>query len=164
MKRKRVAHLIENASDDFLELNRDVLMSDGAATPARRGRKSRVPSEEIEQTHVIAWATQNQDRIPELHLLYHVPNGGARDKRTGARLKAAGVKSGVPDLHLPVARGGYIGLWVELKRSDRTNHTNDKQNAWIDALRAEGHRVEVCYGASEAKRVIREYLGIGEQE
>mgnify|MGYP004433785991 CR=1 FL=1 len=38
-----------------------------------------------------------------------------RDARTAANLKRQGVKAGVPDLHLPVARGGYNGLYIELK-------------------------------------------------
>lgn len=56
---------------------------------------------------------------PELQLLYHVPNEGKRTWRTGARLKSEGLKPGVPDLCLPVARGKYHGLYVELKRRDQ---------------------------------------------
>ena len=55
------------------------------------------------------WVTYQQGRFPELVLLYHIPNGGKRDAQTAISLKRQGVKAGVPDLHLPVARGGYHG-------------------------------------------------------
>lgn len=95
---------------------------------------------------------------PELAMLYHVPNGGLRDKATAGRLKAAGVRAGVPDLHLPVARRGFHGLWIELKRCDRSNHPTPAQAWWHERLRAEGHHVVVCYGADEAISAIEHYL------
>jgi len=48
-------------------------------------------------------------------LLHHIPNGGLRDKREGARLKASGVIAGVCDLFLPMARRGAHGLYIEMK-------------------------------------------------
>ena len=38
-------------------------------------------------------------------LIYHVPNGGHRHKLVASKLKEQGVKAGVPDLVLPMARG-----------------------------------------------------------
>lgn len=38
-----------------------------------------------------------------------------RDKATAVALKRQGVKAGVPDICLPVARNGYHGLHIELK-------------------------------------------------
>ena len=55
--------------------------------------------------------------------------GGKRDAKTATILKRQGVKAGVPDLHLPVARGGYHGLYIELKVGDNT--TTKKQKDWI---------------------------------
>ena len=44
---------------------------------------------------------------PDLELLYHVPNGGSRNKAEASKLKRMGVRAGVPDLVLPVPRAGY---------------------------------------------------------
>ena len=46
---------------------------------------------------------------------YHIPNEGIRKPHTGARLKTVGLKSGVPDLCIPVARGPYHSLYIEMK-------------------------------------------------
>ena len=73
------------------------------------------PTEEEEQTVVMHWAAMAAGRWPELRLLFHIPNGGKRSKSEAVRFRAAGVRSGVPDLFLPCSRGGYHGLWIEMK-------------------------------------------------
>lgn len=93
---------------------------------------------------------------PELALLYHIPNGGKRGKIEAARLKGMGVKPGVPDYHLPVARGGYHGVWIELKAP--RGRTSEEQRQWITDLRTQGHLAEVCVGWIEAKHVLQRYL------
>ena len=74
------------------------------------------PTEDEEQAALIEWAYIEGLRRPELMLLYAVPNGGYRPPRTAAILKRTGVRPGVPDLCLPVARPPYHGLYIELKR------------------------------------------------
>lgn len=95
-------------------------------------------------------------RYPQLSLLYHIPNGGARSKGTAGRLKAEGVKSGVPDICLPVAKGKYHGLYVEMKVGK--NKPTANQVKWIESLLSEGYQAKVCYGWQEAVRVIEDYL------
>lgn len=67
-------------------------------------------TEADEQKTVIRWCILMEGRWPELEYIYHVPNGGSRNAREAANLKAQGVKPGVPDLELPVARGAYTDL------------------------------------------------------
>ena len=74
-------------------------------------RNFRLSDESGHQEAIIEWCAWNMQQYPELELLYHVPNGGKRDKATAAVLKRQGVKAGVPDLVLPVARCGYHGLY-----------------------------------------------------
>ncbi len=62
----------------------------------------------------------------------------------------------MPDINLPVARGGYHGLYIELKAGK--NKTTRKQEEWIAALRQQGYHVSVCYGWEEAKETIENYL------
>ena len=72
-------------------------------------------SESVEQIHLFQWARMQSCTMPELNLLFHIPNGGKRNITTAKRLKAEGVKAGVPDLFLPVSRGGFFGLFIEMK-------------------------------------------------
>lgn len=71
--------------------------------------------EEQEQIAIFRWATMQEGQYPVLRYMYHIPNGGHRNKVTAGRLKAAGVKRGVPDICLPFPLGGYAGLYIELK-------------------------------------------------
>ena len=89
--------------------------------------KMPVPTEAQEQMTLFSWAAMQSGKYPELNLLYHVPNGGSRHKAEAGRLRAEGVKAGVPDLCLPVARGQYHGLYIELKRQ-RGGRTSDHQS------------------------------------
>ena len=123
-----------------------------------------VPSEHEEQVAFIEWCQRHEGRYPALRCLFAIPNGGARNIVVARKLKAEGVKTGVPDLFLPMPRsphgGGriYAGLFVEMKR--RKGGTLSKSQRWWKArLEACGYRVEVCRGWEEAARVVTEYLG-----
>ncbi|WP_294749997.1 VRR-NUC domain-containing protein [uncultured Ruminococcus sp.] len=115
-----------------------------------------VQAEEIEQTTLFRWAEFAEAKYPELGLMYHIPNEGKRSAVTGARLKAQGLKSGVPDVCLPTAHGGYIGLYIEMKV--RPNKPTENQKQWLRALRGAGHFTAVAYTWEEAKDLIEEYL------
>ena len=112
--------------------------------------------EDTEQMGVIDWANWNTGRFPELKMLFHVPNGGKRNAAEAARFKAMGVKAGVPDLCLPCPRGGFAGLYIEMKYGK--NKTTDNQNEWIRFLKSEGYKVEVCWGGAAATQILEEYL------
>lgn len=58
-------------------------------------------SEDTEQINVVSWANWNMNRYPELRWLFHVPNGGSRNKQEAVKFKQMGVKAGVSDLCLP---------------------------------------------------------------
>ena len=88
--------------------------------------------------------------------MYHIPNEGVRTKANGARLKAEGMKAGVPDICLPCARGGYHGLYIELKAGK--NKPTKKQKEWSADLNAEGYYACVCWGWEAAQKVIEMYL------
>lgn len=112
------------------------------------------------QCAVFKWAAQPSIRAqhPCLKLLHHIPNGGRRDKIEAANLKRQGVKPGVPDLHLPVARGGYHSLFVEMK--DEDGMPTIEQKWWGVELALEGNYCEVCHGWESAVRVIEWYLNL----
>ena len=133
--------------------------------PALKSAFAPVPTEHEEQVALFQWAEANEERWPGLANLFSVPNGGYRPMVTAAQLKAEGQKPGVPDCFLAVPRPGvngkgYHGLFLELKRSDRSNHATPLQKEWIERLRQWGYQAVVCYGAQEAIEVIKTYLGI----
>ena len=121
-----------------------------------------VPTESEEQQQIFQWASYALGRYPELKYMYHVPNGGVRNKATAGRLKAEGVKSGVPDICLPVPRGKYHGLYIELKRR-KGGRLSDDQSDWIAALRGFGYLADSCRGAREAIELIQRYLNLREE-
>ena len=117
----------------------------------------RIPLEEDEQMALFRWAAYEQAATPELKLMHHIPNGGKRNKVIAAKFRRMGVKAGVPDIFLPVARNGLHGLYIELKRRKHSG-TSDHQDEWIDALREQGYRVDVCRGWDAAREAILDYL------
>ncbi len=113
-------------------------------------------SESQLQILIFDWCHVNRYRYPELELLFHIPNGGYRNIATAKRLKAEGVKSGVPDLLLPIARGGYHGLFLEVKTKGGVVSNNQK--LWLNTLSEQGYLTSVAYSFDEAIGVIKKYL------
>lgn len=124
-----------------------------------------VPTESVEQQCLMQWAqwASGNGLHPELKLLYHIPNEGKRSKFTGGKLVAEGLRKGVPDICLPVARGRYHGLYIELKRL-KGGRTSPEQKQWLSDLQAVGHRAVVCNGWVAAKTEIENYLSLPERE
>ena len=118
------------------------------------------PTEAQEQTAVFNWAAVMVRRWPELRLLHHIPNGGSRNAREAHNLRMQGVKAGIPDIFLPVARGGWHGLYIEMKRR-KGGRLSDEQAAMLEALREQGYCAWVCKGANDAIELITGYLGDG---
>ena len=120
------------------------------------------PTEEQEQAAVFEWTILMEKQFPELALLYHCPNGGYRNASEAVRFKKIGVKPGVPDLFLPVARGGWHGLFIEMKRQ-KGGRLSDDQKAWIDALTEQRYMAVRADGAEQACDILYKYLTETEQ-
>ena len=118
-------------------------------TAASARKKMPCPTEGVEQATLFSWAQMRTYWYPELTLMFHIPNGGKRSKAEAGRFRAEGVKSGVPDICLPVARGGYHGLFIELKRQ-HGNTTTKNQDTWLADLREQGYATAVAYGWEHA--------------
>lgn len=119
--------------------------------------RNEVPAEEVEQTCLFRWAALQSGAMPELQMLHAIPNGGKRSKAEAARMKAAGVKAGVPDMCLPVPRGEYHGLYIELKRQ-KGGRLSDEQRIWLGKLREQGYAAYMCCGWNEAAETIMRYM------
>lgn len=114
--------------------------------------------ERDEQIALMRWARVCEGTYPALKWLIAIPNGLAASSRgEAARMKAQGMKPGVPDLVLPYPCGGYAGLWIELKR--RTGgRLSAEQREWLAYLNGVGYVARRCDGWDEAREQIIAYL------
>lgn len=118
------------------------------------------------QAALFCWCAANRNRFPELEWFHAIPNGGLRSKAQAGKLKAEGVKSGVCDTFLPVARRGYHGLYIEMKKpSERPKRegskggVSDSQAEFMKFAIAQRYIPFVCYSWVEAVGVLTWYLG-----
>jgi hypothetical protein len=115
------------------------------------------------------WAFHASATRPELKRLFHVPNGGWRSPAVAGKLKAQGVKAGIPDYALLVARGPYHGLLIELKvpaypqYGKKAGVVSPEQEDWLQHLHAEGYCCHVCWGWEEARDAILAYLDLDKE-
>lgn len=117
-----------------------------------------VPLEHDEQVALMQYANLQASRDERWALLFAIPNAGAgAQKGQAGKLKAEGVKPGVPDLMLPVAMAPYHGAFIEMKRR-RGGVLSEDQARWRDALYKQRYRVYVARGWEVAAAYIADYL------
>jgi hypothetical protein len=100
----------------------------------------------------------SHQRFEGVELIHAVPNGGARHPAVAKKLKAEGVKAGVPDVSFPAARGGYIGLAIEFKSKD--GNPSKEQRERITKMQLERWCVIVCWDWQAAARAVEGYVGM----
>ena len=116
------------------------------------------PPEKLEQAALFQWRDAMKARIPELRWLHAVPNGlWLPDSYARTALKQ-GLTAGVADVSWPLARGGYHGLYIEMKRRDATHCcVTALQREFLEFVAAQGYRAEWCNGWEAARDVILGY-------
>lgn len=133
------------------------------ASGRKRGKAAvRCPakSEHQEQVEVMRWwAVFAAAHKLDERLLFAIPNGGARHPLVGKRLKAEGVRAGVPDLFLAIPTARFPGMWIELKAQGRKVEAGSDQAGMIELLRRQGFNVVAAIGAGETIYAIERYLG-----
>lgn len=128
----------------------------------RTGAKKPIDREGQEQTKVFNWLNGEEMRRGEFaginSVTYHVPNGGERNARVGAKLKEQGARAGVVDIFCDSARGGYFGLRIEMKANRPHNaHLSEQQYKRMTVMRDAGYCVLLCLGADEAIAALSAY-------
>ena len=110
--------------------------------------KSEVPSEHYEQVCFVNWWELNYPDV----LIYAIPNGGKRHPATAKKLKLEGVRSGIPDLHIP-----ELKLWVEMKRT-KGGVVSPNQKTVIAHLESIGQTVLIGKGFYDAVEKVQEFM------
>jgi hypothetical protein len=93
-----------------------------------------------------------------VELIYAVPNGGSRNPQEAIRLKAEGVRSGIPDVNIDIPSPEYHGMRIEFKRKVG-GVTSPAQKRKHRLLRQAGYHVVTCYSAEEAITELENYCG-----
>lgn len=107
-----------------------------------------VQREEQMQRDLFTWIRSEQGYAPELRWVMHVPNGGHRHPAVAGKMKAQGVRRGVPDVWVPVSKmddhgNVFAGLIVELKVG--RNQCTMQQRDWLGHMERNGWQVYVIY-------------------
>ena len=127
-------------------------------------KRSLTPSEHQVQVAFINWCRLNEARYPALKLAFACPNGGLRNVITAKKLKAEGVRPGVPDWWLPVPSyhprmvAPKNGLTIEFKRPGAK--PSEAQWDYIHELEAWGWSCHICSDWERAAEIVKEYLGV----
>lgn len=116
-------------------------------------------SEYLEQVAIFQWRDMNLKKYPELELLHSNLNGVKLTIGQAVKAKRAGALKSLPDLFLPVRKGGYggySGLYIELKASG--GKPTKQQIEMLEKLELQGFRTMWCEGAKEAIYNIVTYM------
>ena len=117
--------------------------------------KRNAQPEAIEQAKVVAWARANERNYPFLWMLHSSLNGVKMTKAQAVRAIAQGMKKGVADLFLPVKKGVYSGLYIEMK--SEKGRTSIDQSKFLTAVSENDYLAHICYSAVEAIDKIKGY-------
>ena len=105
-------------------------------------------SEAALQTSIVAWL-----RLCVTPWTFAVPNGGLRDKAVAGRLKAQGVKAGIPDIGVPLRHGKI--LWIEVKAPG--GRLSPEQTAFRDHIMATGGMWALAYDIDGVRLACRNF-------
>lgn len=126
-------------------------------------------SEDGHQAALFCWAADNVGKYPQLKWMHSIPNGGSRHMVEAMKMVAAGTKSGIWDIFLPLPihtewANQYAGLYIEMKQEKRRSHKNGglskEQIEFGEYAVRMGYYCRVCYSWKEARDILINYLEI----
>lgn len=135
-------------------------------------KRAQKPKQRSELAEGMLLMRMLKESLPIAHdLIFHIPNGGWRTGIEARNLVYSGVKSGVPDYLLPIAKAVQIGnmtaykhgLFIELKKATNAQgkkggRVSKQQLDWKQKLEEQGFDVVFAWGAEEAFEAIKRYL------
>ena len=110
-----------------------------------------------EQEIIFKWADLQTAIMPELKLLNGSLNGVKLSIGSAMKAKRQGMRKGYPDIALPIARAGYHGLFIELKK-DKGGRPSKEQKEWLAELNRQGYLALCIHGSKLSIDVIKMYL------
>lgn len=114
-----------------------------------------IRSEHDEAVELMRLVRAHEQRWPCLAFFYHQDNGRST-RAQGARKKAEGVLPGVVDYFLPAPRGGFHGLYLELKA--RGKKPTAKQTIFLAYICSAGYAGAWADSAEGAWGIVQHYL------
>ena len=137
--------------------------ADFALVPAERP-KSKDKTERVKAADVAKYKSEDQiqievarwldHKLPKDWRWYHPPNGGWRKKATAGRLKAMGVKTGVPDC--VICRPNGPDIYIELKSFGGVLQPSQKD--WRDWCVGTGRPFFVCRSVGEVEMALKDFI------
>jgi len=118
-------------------------------------------SEHDDQVLFIQWlkAQGYWDRYGIFAIINGIPLIGTLKQRSKIinYMKAEGMRPGVSDLLFAIARGGYHGMFLELKRESGGILSNE-QKEFIKIIEAAGYFSAIAAGLEEAVTITETYI------
>lgn len=126
-------------------------------TKARKPRRDEEHESQVNFFLRLAALAINEPRFElAVRRTHAIPNGGGRSKREAGRLKAEGVRKGVPDIFCAIPQGSFHGLYIEMKSED--GRVSEEQDEWLLVSRQLGYAGSVCRSSDEAFSLWKTYV------
>lgn len=134
------------------------LVTGNPSLAAKGGKRRSAGGEEQLHRDCFEWVQAHEAIWPILARMFHPANGGARSKGEAGKLKAMGVRPGVPDFLLPFPRAPWQGLAIELKSGE--GEVSATQKDWLSDFREAGYVVGVARTLDEFVDLVERFLGL----
>lgn len=124
-------------------------------------------TEDGNQAALFCWSALNMGKYPQLKWLHSIPNGGSRHIAEATKMVAAGLRSGVLDIFLPLPihtewavqyAGMYLEMKIEKRRKEKNGGLSEEQLDFIEYCNQTGYYVKVCYNWVEARDALIAYM------
>jgi hypothetical protein len=108
--------------------------------------------ESILQRQCVSWFRLQYPK----HVIFAIPNGGARGRVEAAIMHGEGVLAGAADLFVMHGSNGKHGLFIEMKSEQ--GRQSASQRFFGKAAEDESYKYEVCRTFDEFMMVVNDYL------
>lgn len=117
------------------------------------------------QIEIFNWIREQEPKHPVLKTIFHTPNSFfGTNFGVITHLKKMGMRKGVYDIIVPVSKGNYAGLWIEVKKPK--GKLSLEQLQYIDLINNHSDHptlFKTTFDAEEGIQIIKSYLKIKEE-